>query len=82
MFTVGSHEFDPESGIDSFVFAPMGMKAVIKVVERDGGEPKVLLGVDATYVQQSVKEPEWTVCGNKEIINIALEYYEQRKKGS
>jgi hypothetical protein len=82
MFTVESHEFDSTTGIDTFVFAPIGMKALIKVVERQDGEPKVLLGVDATYVQQSVKEPEWTVCGNKEIAKIALEYYERRKEAS
>jgi hypothetical protein len=79
MFSVESHEYDPETGIDTFVFAPLGMKALIKVIEKEEGAPKVFLGVEATYVQQSVKEPEWTVCGNKEIAEIALGYYAERK---
>jgi hypothetical protein len=79
MLTVESHEFDPQTGIDTFVFGPLGMKALIKVVERDGGDPKVMIGVEATYVQQDVTEPEWSVCNNKEIVEFALKEYEARK---
>ena len=78
MLTVESHQYDPKTGIDSFVFGPINLKAQIKVVEREEGL-QVLLGVQATYVQQDVNEPEWTVCPNKEIVEIALKEYESRK---
>lgn len=78
MLTVESHEYDPETGIDTFVFGPMSMKARVKVMERDG-EPKVFLGVEATYVQQDVTEPEWSVCNNKEIVEFALAEYNARQ---
>jgi hypothetical protein len=54
------------------------MQAQVKVVEHNNG-PQVLLGVQATYVQQNVTEPEWSVCSNKEIIDFALKEYEARK---
>lgn len=78
MLTVESHEYDPATGIDTFVLGPMNMKAQVKVIEKDG-KPQVLLGVEATYVQQDVTEPEWSICGNKEIIEFALAEYEARK---
>jgi hypothetical protein len=78
MLTVESHEYDPQTGIDTFVFGPINMKAQVKVVQRDG-KPQVLLGVQATYVQQEVTEPEWSVCTNKEIIEFALREYEARQ---
>jgi hypothetical protein len=78
MLTVESHEYDAQTGIDTFVFAPLGMKAQVKVIEKDGA-PKVLIGVQATYVQQDVTEPEWAVCTNKEIVDFALEKYQARQ---
>jgi hypothetical protein len=78
MLTVESHEYDPQTGIDTFVFGPINMKAQVKVVKRESG-PQVLLGVQATYVQVDVTEPEWSVCTNKEIIDFALAEYEARK---
>jgi hypothetical protein len=78
MLTVESHEYDPQTGIDTFVFGPINMPAQVKVIERDGN-PQVLLGVQATYVQQNMGEPEWSVCTNKEIIDFALKEYEARK---
>lgn len=78
MLTVEAHEYNPENGIDTFTFGPMNMKAQVKVIERDG-KPQVLLGVEATYVQQDVSEPEWSICNNKEIIEFALKEYEARK---
>lgn len=78
MFTVVSHEYDEATGIDHFVFDPGNMKAQIKIIE-EGGEPKVLLGVDSTAVQVAVAEPTWSVCANKFIADIALEYYAARQ---
>lgn len=78
MFTVESHEYDAETGIDTYVFNPGSMKAKVKVIEKNG-EPQVLLGVDGMAVQQEViGEPTWTVCANKEIVRIALEDYNTR----
>lgn len=56
MFTVESHEYDADTGIDSYVLNPGNMKAKVKVTEVDG-EPQVLLGVDGMAVQTGVTEP-------------------------
>lgn len=78
MFTVESHEYNADTGIDSYVLNPGNMKAQVKVTEVDG-EPQVLLGVDGMAVQTGVNEPTWTVCRNPEIVKIALADYEARK---
>lgn len=78
MLTVESHEFDEATGIDTYVFNPGHMKAQIKVID-EGGDKKVLLGVDGMAVQIDVNEPTWTVCPNKEIAAIALADYEARQ---
>ena len=76
---VVSHEFNEETGIDKFVFNPGNMEALVKVVD-EGGEPEVLLGVQAMAVQQDVVgEPVWTKCANPAIKEIALEEYAKRK---
>ena len=75
MLTVESHEYDASTGIDTYVFSPGSMKAKVKVIQEDG-DPEDLLGVDGMAV---VGEPTWTVCANKEIVNIALEEWEKRK---
>ncbi len=54
------------------------MKAQVKVTETNG-EPQVLLGVEGMAVQQSVSEPTWTVCMNKEIVERALADYRERR---
>ena len=79
MMEVVSHEYDAASGIDNYVFNPGNMKAQVKVTVGDDGEPQVLLGVAGMAVQQSVSEPTWTVCANKEIVKIALADYEARQ---
>ena len=79
MLTVESHEYDEATGIDHYVFNPGDMKAQVKVIVQEGGEPEVLLGVAGMAVQQGVSEPTWTVCRNKEIVEIALADYEARK---
>ena len=66
MLTVSEHVYDEATGIDHYVFEPGAMKAQVKVTETNG-EPQVLLGVEGMAVQQSVSEPTWTVCMNKEI---------------
>ena len=79
MLTVESHEYDANTGIDTYVFSPGNMKAKIKIIQK-GDDPEVLLGVDGMAVQQNVVgEPTWTVCPNKEITKIALEEWEKRK---
>lgn len=77
MLTVESHEYDEGTGIDHYVFSPGSMKAQVKVTMQDG-TPQVLLGVEGMAVQQSVTEPTWTVCPNKDIVKIALEDFEKR----
>lgn len=78
MLTVESHEYDETTGIDTYVFNPGAMKALVKVIDSDGS-PQVLLGVASmTDEQQGGVEPRWTVCRNKEIEAIALEDYAQR----
>lgn len=79
MLTVVSHEYDENTGIDRYVFDPGAMKAQVKVMVEDGGDPQVLLGVEGMAVQQSVTEPTWTVCRNKEIVEIALADYQARR---
>lgn len=79
MLEVVSHEYDKATNIDTYVFNPGNMKALVKVNIKDDGEPQVLLGVAGMAVQQSVSEPTWTVCGNKEIVKIALADYEARQ---
>ena len=77
--TFGTLPYDAATGIDTYVFNPGNMKAKVKVIQEDG-DPEVLLGVDGMAVQQDVVgEPTWTVCANKEIVNIALEEWEKRK---
>ncbi len=79
MLTVESHEYDEATGIDHYVFSPGEMRAQVKVIVQDDGKPEVLLGVAGMAVQQGVAEPTWTVCRNKEIVDIALADYESRK---
>ena len=78
MLTIVSHEYDESTGTDHYVFDPGSMKAQVKVTQGENGEPQVLLGVDGMAVQQSVNEPTWTVCRNKEIVQFALADYEAR----
>ena len=73
MLTVSEHVYDEATGIDHYVFEPGAMKAQVKVTETNG-EPQVLLGVEGMAVQQSVSEPTWTVCMNKEIVERARRY--------
>ena len=76
---VVSHEYDEATGIDRYVFNPGNMEALVKIVH-EGGDPQVLLGVQAMAVQQDVVgEPTWTKCANPAIAEIALKDYEQRK---
>lgn len=78
MLTVVSHEYDESTGIDHYVFDPGAMKAQVKVMAEGAGEPQVLLGVEGMAVQQSVTEPTWTICRNKEIADFALADYKAR----
>ena len=76
---VVSHEYDAEKGIDKYVFNPGNMEALVKIVD-EGGEPQVLLGVQAMAVQQDVVgEPVWTKCANPAIAEIALADYKARQ---
>lgn len=79
MYTVKSHEYDEQTGIDHYVLNPGSMAAQVKVIEEDG-QPKVLLGVDAMAIQMTVSEPTWTVCRNKELVEFALLDYHERNK--
>ena len=55
------------------------MEALVKIVD-NGGEPEVLLGVQAMAVQQDVVgEPVWTKCANPAIKDIALAEYAKRQ---
>lgn len=75
---VVSHVYDEATGVDKYVFNPGNMEALIKIVD-NGGEPQVLLGVQAMAVQQDVVgEPTWTVCPNPAIREIALADYAAR----
>ena len=78
MLTVSEHVYVEATGIDHYVFEPGAMKAQVKVTETNG-EPQVLLGVEGMAVQQSVSEPTWTVCMNKEIVERALADYRERR---
>lgn len=82
MLEVESHEYDERTGIDYYVFTPGSMKAQVKVTQKDGEEPQVLLGVEGMAVQQCVTEPTWTVCRNKAIIEAALTDFAQRNSQS
>lgn len=76
-FEVVSHEYNEDTGIDTYVFNPGNMKTLVKVVDKDGA-PHVLLGVAGMAVQQDVTEPTWTVCSNPAIAEIAIADYEAR----
>ena len=79
-FEVVSHEYDEEKDIDSFVFNPGNMEALVKVVDNDGS-PQVLLGVRGlTFKYNGEGEVSWTKCSNPAIAEIALEYHEARKQ--
>ncbi len=76
---VVSHEYDEATGIDKYVFNPGNMEALVKIVD-EGGQPEVLLGVQAMAVQQDVVgEPVWTKCANPAITEIALEEWKMRQ---
>lgn len=79
LLTVESHEYDEAKGVDSYVFNPGAMKAQVKIIEKDNGEPEVLLGVQGMAVQIADTEPTWTVCRNKDIVEIALADWKARQ---
>ena len=76
---VVSHEYDPETNIDTFVFNPGNLEAIIQVVESDG-EPQVLLGMHGISISDSeARALNWSKCPNPAIVDIALEYYRARQ---
>ena len=79
-FDVVSHEFDEETGIDTFVFNPGNMEAMVQVVEDEAG-PRVLLGIRGlTFEYGGIGNITWTNCSNPAISEVALEYYNARKQ--
>ena len=75
---VVSHEYNEETGIDTYVFNPGNMTALVKIIDKDG-EPEVLLGVQGMAVQIDSTEPTWTVCANPAIKEVALEDWKARQ---
>ena len=79
-FEVVSHEYDQETNIDTFVFNPGNMEALVQVIEEDKG-PKVLLGIRGlTFEYGGIGEITWSTCSNPAISEVALEYYDARKQ--